>query len=430
MVAPQGGDTMSESIKLFLVAVLALTPAAVLVDTLAFVNGQWFDGESFVAQRIYSMDGTLSFSEPKYVDQRIDLRGSFVIPPFGEAHNHDLTSDWEIQGRINEYLWDGVYYAKMQSAFSIETQNLAGIVNIPASVDVSFTYAPVTGPAGHPIRLREVFFDRGYYDDIFPSKEAIAGIGYTMIRDRADLDAKWPGLIKQKPDFIKFMLSYSEEYALRRDDPEFFGKKGLDPGLAPLLVEKAHRAGKRITAHVNTAADFHFALVAGVDEIAHMPGIAQPEVVRVEDARLAARTGTVVITTLMLTTNIADDYPAWYQHVMDQHKANLIRLKEAGAVIAIGSDFPYRDTSLNEALLVHQLGVFSNLELLKMWTENSPATIFPGRKIGRLANGYEASFLVLGSNPLEDFEAVRDIRLRYKQGRLLELTRPEASEEE
>lgn len=226
------------------------------------------------------------------------------------------------------------------------------------------------------------------------------------------------------------MLSHSEEYALRRDDPEFFGKKGLDPELAPLLVEKAHRAGKRVTAHVNTAADFHFALMAGVDEIAHMPGTAQPEVIRAGDAALAAEQGTVIVTTLMLTTKIADDYPAWYQHVMDQHKANLTRLKDAGAVIAIGSDFPYRDTSLNEAMLVHQLGVFSNLEMLKMWTGNSPATIFPDRKIGRLADDYEASFLVLGGNPLEGFEAVRDIRLRCKQGVLLEPTRPETREEE
>ena len=204
----------------------------------------------------------------------------------------------------------------------------------------------------------------------------------------------------------------------------------MDPGLAPWLVEKAHRAGKRVTAHVNTAADFHYALVAGVDEIAHMPGIAQPEVIRMEDARLAAEQGTVVITTLKLSTKIADDYPARYQNVMDQHIANLTRLKEAGVMIAIGSDFPYRDTSLNEAIFVHQLGVFSNLELLKMWTENSPATIFPGRKIGRLAEGYEASFLVLGGNPLEDFGAVRDIRLRCKQGHLLEPAKPEASEED
>ncbi len=42
--------------------------------------------------------------------------------------------------------------------------------------------------------------------------------------------------------------------------------------------------------------------------------------------------------------------------------------------------------------------------------------IFPDRKIGRLADGYEASFLVLDADPLADFSAIEKIRLRVKQG--------------
>lgn len=46
-------------------------------------------------------------------------------------------------------------------------------------------------------------------------------------------------------------------------------------------------------------------------------------------------------------------------------------------------------------------------------------TIFPKRKIGYLKSGYEASFLVLDGNPLTNFEAVKKIRLRFKQGFML-----------
>lgn len=42
--------------------------------------------------------------------------------------------------------------------------------------------------------------------------------------------------------------------------------------------------------------------------------------------------------------------------------------------------------------------------------------IFPGRKIGRLEEGHEASFLVLGGDPLADFGNVQSIKLRVKQG--------------
>jgi imidazolonepropionase-like amidohydrolase len=47
-------------------------------------------------------------------------------------------------------------------------------------------------------------------------------------------------------------------------------------------------------------------------------------------------------------------------------------------------------------------------------------TIFPGRKVGRLKEGYEASFLVLGGDPIEDFTAVEKIELEVKQGHLLD----------
>ena len=54
-----------------------------------------------------------------------------------------------------------------------------------------------------------------------------------------------------------------------------------------------------------------------------------------------------------------------------------------------------------------------------MWSVTAAQTIFPRRKIGHLRVGYEASFIVLRGNPLEDFERVKDIQLRFKQGLLI-----------
>jgi hypothetical protein len=56
-----------------------------------------------------------------------------------------------------------------------------------------------------------------------------------------------------------------------------------------------------------------------------------------------------------------------------------------------------------------------------MWCETTAETIFPNRKIGHLKEGYEASFLVLGGNPIDSFGSVKDIRLRFKQGYFITL---------
>jgi imidazolonepropionase-like amidohydrolase len=101
-------------------------------------------------------------------------------------------------------------------------------------------------------------------------------------------------------------------------------------------------------------------------------------------------------------------------------KHNLSLLRTAKAPIAFGSD-RYGNTPLDDILYLSKLGVFSNLEMLKIWTEDTPQTIFPNRRIGYFHEGYEASFLVLNGNPINNFEEIKDIQLRFKQGHLISI---------
>jgi imidazolonepropionase-like amidohydrolase len=57
--------------------------------------------------------------------------------------------------------------------------------------------------------------------------------------------------------------------------------------------------------------------------------------------------------------------------------------------------------------------------MLRLWSVTTPQAIFPKRRIGSLAPGYEASFLVLPSDPLADWRATRNIRTRVKQGHVV-----------
>ena len=64
-------------------------------------------------------------------------------------------------------------------------------------------------------------------------------------------------------------------------------------------------------------------------------------------------------------------------------------------------------------------GAPENTVIYQIDPQAKPLTIFPDRPIARLAEGHEASFLVLEGNPLEDFDYVRRIRLAVKQGRII-----------
>lgn len=394
-----------------------------------FVNGQWFDGQQFRSKRFYSVNGVLTTRKPGGTASVIDLTGRYVIPPFGEAHNHNV--EWngeEAFARIKRmYLEAGIFYVKNPNNLPRARTPLLGKINIPTSIDVIFANGGLTASGGHPIGIVRRNMERGGM-----TKEDGEGSFYFSINELADLDRKWEAIKAGKPDFIKTYLQYSEEYEKRKDDEAYFDWKGLNPALLPEIVRRAHSAGLRVSTHVETATDFHNALIAGVDEINHMPGF-RPEKgdwtkyqdssrykIREEDARLAARKRVAVVTTLVSAIERAlqkkEGEP--FNALRDLLVHNLQILKRHDVSIAIGSD-SYRQTSLVEALNLHKLGVFDNRTLLKMWCEATAATIFPKRRIGQLKEGYEASFLVLGGDPIQDFTSVQKIEMRVKQGEIL-----------
>src|SRR5262249_3322180 len=152
----------------------------------------------------------------------------------------------------------------------------------------------------------------------------------------------------------------------------YYGNRGLDPALAPLIVAKAHEAGLRVSCHIGTAADFRAAMAAGVDEINHRPGYyPEPEhpdrfTVTSQDAAEAARRKITADTTTygssaeMAGPELAERLK-WARGIQAR---NLRTLQRAGVELAVGSDV-YGTTSLAEIMNLKDLEVFDNLTLLK-----------------------------------------------------------------
>jgi hypothetical protein len=390
-----------------------------------FVNGLWFDGKTFVHRTVYSIDGNLAFQRPASVDSVVDLAGGYVVPPFGEAHNHNVEPLNKIEPLVARYLCHGILYVKNPNCLPHTREQLAGRIDTPTTIDVTFANGGFTGSGGHPIEFQERNIQRGIW-----TKAEGEGAFYYVVDNPADLERKWPQHLATKPDFIKTYLLYSEEYDVRKDDAAFYGWKGLAPSILKSIVQKAHAAGLRVSAHIESAADFHNALAAGVDEINHMPGFRMHADVRPHpvsafqvsevDARLAARQGTYVVTTLGGAVSMVPNGPqgTLRRQQDDLNVRNLRLLHAAGVRLAIGSD-SYRVDAQAEALYLASLHALDNLTLLKMWCETTAQTIFPARKIGALKDGYEANFIVLAGDPLRDFANGIEVRRLFKHGKLL-----------
>jgi hypothetical protein len=364
---------------------------------LKLVNGLWFDGRGFAPRTVYVVDDV--FRESYAGETRtVDLGGRYVVPPFADAHNHGLGDPRSLALEATRFLRTGVFYVSNPNNLGDRVAAVRQALSTPETVDARFANGGLTATGGHPAPLYERLARHGVFPGLGPAD--MEGRAYFAVDTAADLDRQWPRILAGKPNFLKVYLERSEEP----------GRRGLDPALLAPIVARAHAEGLKVSAHVTSAADVRVAVEAGVDELAHLPLAA----LTAEDAQAMAARGVVVVTTVLSHRPVPEGLD-----LMDLHRRNLQSLKTAGVRVVLGVDG--EGTVVDEALAVARLGVYTTAEVVRMLVETTPRHVFPGRRIGSLEPGAEASLLALDGNPLEDPEALRRVAMRIKQGHVLEI---------
>lgn len=373
-------------------------------------GGLWFDGTKFVAKTMYVADGVFHTRAPAHIDSVIELRGGYVVPPFADAHQHFV--DPRIDQAIALQLGAGIFYLKDQGSAPIIRRMIAPMLNTPASFDWIGANQAWTSPGGHPVEVikRGSPATRPFAAFV---RDSLDPAIVMQVESPADIDQRWAYFLAGKPDFVKIHLYRSENYERLRND-SIEGNGGMDPRLVPEMVKRARAAGLEVSAHVFTAVDFRAAVQGGVQQIAHLPGGRGPDsafALTDADGAAAARANVTVVTTVTQH----EDSALTARLLATQYARNIDVLRRHQVPLLIGSDLIGRTATIEVAALARS-GLFTNLELLRMWSVTTPRAIFPSRRIGMLQDGYEASFLVLRADPLRDIAATREIALRVKQG--------------
>ncbi len=397
---------------------------------ITYENGFWFDGDNFIESTFYSSDGIFVQKRPARIDTTINLDRGYIIPPFGEAHSHHYENPALVETINQLSLNDGVFYGMSMTNFVHTKDEVLPFYERSNTIDVAFADLGLTAPYGHPIIVYEHWvrgsFNFGERPLEFFSDRRAEGRAYLLFDSVEDVETKWSQVVESNPDLLKIYLLHTDRREEILNDTLRSGNPGLAPEVAVAIVDRAKEEGLRIAVHVETAVDFRLAVEIGVDIIAHLPGYGyrnNPDVdtekfqITEADAKRAAEAGVTVIPT-PLRGYMEFENENIKNKVWNFYADQLLTLDQAGVVLAMGSD-GYMQTPLQEILFIHDLNIFSNSNLLRMWGENTAKTIFPDRKLGRLQPGYEASFLALECNPVESFTCIQEIKLRVKQGNLL-----------
>lgn len=377
-------------------------------------NARWFDGHQLQRGNLYVEHGVFVAKKPAKVNRKMDLRGQQVlIGPLAEAHNHNLQTAWGWGQYADRYIDDGVFYAAMLCGDPAGVAEVKPLAASPAAPDVSFVTACITSSDGYP--LAAVLPE--------PRPEAAAAQQQIVLVDSPEqATQQWPAIKARGGRWLRLMLAHSEKPELH-GRPEHFGHLGLSPETARALTRLAHADGRRVVAHVESAADFDAALDAGVDVIAHLPGYANtldeaPEHFAISEAAAARAAGqhTAVITTTA-ATGLFKLEAAPLAALREVQRANLAKLQAAGVQLLVGSDV-FIGTARAELHALDELGL-DRATLLRLATQDTPRALFPDRRLGCFEPGCEASFLLLGDDPLTDLATLDMPLLRVKQGRLL-----------
>ncbi len=380
-----------------------------------YTNGLWYteagNSVQFIAGERYAENGVFLKKRPEDATV-IDLGGAFVVPPYGEAHNHSVDGPGT-EKTAARYLAEGVFYYKNPNGIHGFTEPMLNYWARPETLDVSFSFGGLSTDEGHPETLYRMLLGFGLYSET--DADDLDGNAFWDASTVEQLDDQWPRILATKPDFLKL-------YLLQYDTPE---STGLSEEVFREAVRRADAIGLGTVVHVETMQDLALAVDAGATEAAHLPAYdfafaKDPERSRIPDAlidKMAAH-GFIVVA----TTNVAlgREYSEEELRVVTGRQAdNLRRMKAAGVSIAVGSD-SYFQTAWNEIQSLKALEIFTDEELLMLWIRTPSLSIFPGRAIGALEPGYEASFLALDCDPTLEISCAIEIRHRVKSGQLLD----------
>lgn len=380
-------------------------------EAVSYINGRWLSevgGDLVFVEGARHMDNGVFVGQPPENAKVVDLQGRFVVPPYGEAHNHSVDGPGT-RTTAERYMSQGIFYYKNPNSIYSLTEPGLPLWSKAATLDVTFSYGGLSKDEGHPETLYRMLNGWGLYTEI--DVEALDGEAFFEVTTLDSLTGKWPSIIAQEPDFIKL-------YLLEHDLED---NEGLTEPVFREAVRLAQERNLPTTVHVETVQDLALAVDAGATEAAHLPaynlGTAKSELQsRLSDELIEtmADKGFIVVTTVNVTQGrkYSDEE---MKVVTDRQADNLLRLYQAGVPLAIGSD-SFQQTAWNEVLSLKKLGIFDDATLFQLWIETPKLSIFPGRAIGKLTPGYEASFLVLDCNPLQAIDCSQTIELGVKQG--------------
>ncbi len=305
----------------------------------------------------------------------LDVSGAFVLPGLINTHVHNTLT----AGNLETWAQAGVTTVRDVGAREASTAVFAyreRAASEPRYPRIIAAGPLVTVPGGYPI---------AYWG--FP---ALAVTSPENARQEIER------LADEGADFIKIALEPTSN-----DAPIPM----LSPEEVRAITETAHRRGLTVSAHVTLAQPMEMVVDAGIDDAAHVAADAMSDALI---QKMVAR-GVSLVPTL-------EAMRGWAASAGD----NVRRFAAAGGLIALGNDSGYLENCQvglpqRELSLLHANGL-STMQVLLAATRDAARVCRRADTLGTIEVGKAADILVVRRSPLDDLNALAEVRLVIHAG--------------
>lgn len=187
-----------------------------------------------------------------------------------------------------------------------------------------------------------------------------------------------------------------------------------------VIVEEAHRAGRKVAAHATTAEGIRNALNAGVDSIEHGHHADQADLELMKD-KGAYLVPTLSVIDAFLTAQNVDRQQPWVAKLLADMQQAVQNAKALGVKIADGSDADSAELhgrNANELVAMVKRGLTS-LEAIRAATVTAAELMGWQDRIGSIEPGKYADLIAVDGDPVADVAVLRNVRFVMKGGRVI-----------
>lgn len=351
--------------------------------TLALINGTLIDGTGAAAipgavvlmagNRIIAAGPSAQVTVPPGVET-IDVGGATILPGFINAHVHFAFD----AAHLKAWAQGGVTTVRDEGA---APSQIADLKTFRASIERDANNARLVS---------------------FGSMMAVPG-GYGQLYVSSPEEARQAVLTEVADGVDGIKVAIEDGYGGTRGLPK------LTPEELKTIVDTAHAHHISVSGHITSGLYLQGLLDAGVDDVAHLPYDYLPSA----SVQQMIDDGVYLIPTFTVFHNygVATAIP----------ESNLTQIVQLGGKVALGNDYGGGPGDFELGIPMFEIESMAEagmtpMQIIQASTMNAARVIGMANDLGTLQSDKYADVLVVGGDPLQDLQALRNVKLVVHNG--------------